>query len=114
LEEFFNFEGAGDEDLDEEEERMNPPLNPQPLLPAQLTSEDQVHPLIDHFNTRKVLWDLAHSQNTHQLLHRSMATEEVSIRNQFLEGTIKGVKTVGFVMQIHPSRLCDANDNGGI
>ncbi|POS83034.1 hypothetical protein EPUL_005847 [Erysiphe pulchra] len=64
------------------------------MCSPKTNTEDQIHPLISHFN-RGVVGSWRQKQNTHKLLHRNIVTPD-SLGfggNRFIEGTLKGVKS---------------------
>ncbi|KAK2629109.1 hypothetical protein QTJ16_002212 [Diplocarpon rosae] len=68
-----------------------PPLS-TPARPITAKSEEQVHPLIDHFSSG-VVGSFRFNQNRHQLLNRtSVTSESLAFGSSHLEGTIRGVK----------------------
>lgn len=63
-----------------------------PARPTTARSEDQVHPLLDHFSSGTV-GAFRFNQNRHQLLNRTSVTREsLAFGNSVMEGTIRGVK----------------------
>ncbi|CZT06424.1 uncharacterized protein RAG0_12136 [Rhynchosporium agropyri] len=63
-----------------------------PARPTTARSEDQVHPLLDHFRGGNV-GAFRINQNRHQLLHRTSVTHDsLAFGNSYMEGTIRGVK----------------------
>ncbi|CAL3972033.1 hypothetical protein PZA11_005255 [Diplocarpon coronariae] len=68
------------------------PPSSTPARPTTAKSEEQVHPLIDHFSSG-VVGSFRFNQNRHQLLNRSSVTREsLAFGSSHLEGTIRGVK----------------------
>lgn len=66
----------------------------QPSTPgrAKATSEDQVHPLLDHFNNG-IVGAFRHNQNRHKLISRNAATQEsLAFSGPFGHGAIRGFK----------------------
>jgi hypothetical protein len=64
-----------------------------PARPTTARSEDQVHPLLAHFN-KGVVGSFRRNQNRHQLLTRNSASREsLAFGGTHLEGTIRGVKS---------------------
>ncbi|KAI1001270.1 hypothetical protein K3495_g6929 [Podosphaera aphanis] len=97
LDEFINFES--DQDTTSDNEIQTTPMPVDTDIPPTQSRHDNslgedIHPLIPHFN-RGVVGSWRQKQNTHQLLHRNIATPESLAfgGNQFMEGTLKGVKS---------------------
>jgi len=63
-----------------------------PVRPTTATSEDQVHPLLGHFE-RGVVGAFRRNQTRHQLLSRNVASEDsLAFSAPFRQGTIRGIK----------------------
>ncbi|RKF59416.1 hypothetical protein OnM2_060030 [Erysiphe neolycopersici] len=95
LDEFINFEPDESSFSTREAESSHIDVNTTTSICSSKTNtEDQIHPLISHFN-RGVVGSWRQKQNTHKLLHRNIVTPD-SIGfggNRFMEGTLKGVKS---------------------
>lgn len=99
LDEFINFESDENTGSDENQEVQSSDFaGARNSLPNKANlistiSENQVHPLLSHFN-RGVVGSWRQKQNIHQLLHRNIASPDSLAfgGNQFMEGTLKGVK----------------------
>lgn len=95
LDEFINFEPDDNSFNTREAESSHIDVNTTASLCSSKTNtEDQIHPLISHFN-RGVVGSWRQKQNTHKLLHRNIVTPD-SLGfggNRFMEGTLKGVKS---------------------
>ncbi|KAI6244812.1 hypothetical protein HI914_06832 [Erysiphe necator] len=96
LDEFINFESDESSfNVREPEPSNNTDVNNNVSTSSSKTNdEDQVHPLISHFN-RGVVGSWRQKQNTHKLLHRNIVTPDSLAfgGNRFMEGTLKGVKS---------------------
>ena len=101
IDDLLNF---GNQDSDDEEEAdpsdeaqtgaEDTPGAPSstPARPTTARSEDQVHPLLDHFSSGTV-GAFRFNQNRHQLLNRTSVTREsLAFGSAHMEGTIRGVK----------------------
>ncbi|KAH6724713.1 hypothetical protein DL95DRAFT_125603 [Leptodontidium sp. 2 PMI_412] len=101
IDDLLNF---GNQDSDDEEEAEPSDESPTgaedtpgapsstPARPTTARSEDQVHPLLDHFSSGTV-GAFRFNQNRHQLLNRTSVTREsLAFGNAHMEGTIRGVK----------------------
>ncbi|KAL2076160.1 hypothetical protein VTL71DRAFT_1103 [Oculimacula yallundae] len=96
--------GTNDSDEEEGADRSDEsPTGPEdtpgapsstPARPTTARSEDQVHPLMDHFNASSgIVGAFRFNQHRHQLLNRSSVTHEsLAFGNTHMEGTIRGVK----------------------
>lgn len=93
----------GDDDTDDENNEVEqssdadatstPAPSSTPARPTTARSEDQVHPLLDHFD-KGVVGSFRRNQNRHQLLTRNSASREsLAFGGTHLEGTIRGVKS---------------------
>lgn len=100
LDEFINFESDENTKCDEnQEEQSSDSAEARNTIPKKTNvisniSDNQVHPLLSHFN-RGVVGSWRQKQNIHQLLHRNIASPDSLAfgGNQFMEGTLKGVKS---------------------
>lgn len=93
----------GDDDTDDENNEVEqssdadatstPAPSSTPARPTTARSEDQVHPLLDHFD-KGVVGSFRRNQNQHQLLTRNSASRDsLAFGGTHLEGTIRGVKS---------------------
>lgn len=97
LDEFINFESDNDSDFHTGAAEPLSDCADANITVSRHTSrngEDQIHPLISHFN-RGVVGSWRQKQNTHKLLNRNIVSQDSLAfgGNQFMEGTIKGVKS---------------------
>lgn len=100
LNEFFAFDDAdiGDDEGEGVEESSESPVgdvdpSSTPARPTTARSEDQVHPLLDHFD-KGVVGSFRRNQNRHQLLTRNIASRDsLAFGGSHLDGTIRGVKS---------------------
>lgn len=99
IDDLLNF---GDQYSDDEEEAEPSDESPTgaedgapsstPARPTTARSEDQVHPLLNHFSAGTV-GAFRFNQNRHQLLNRTSVTREsLAFGSAHMEGTIRGVK----------------------
>ncbi|KUJ07664.1 uncharacterized protein LY89DRAFT_601204 [Mollisia scopiformis] len=100
LNEFFSFDAAEveDEKGEDNEPSSDSPggdidASSTPARPTTARSEDQVHPLLDHFD-KGVVGSFRRNQNRHQLLTRNIASRDsLAFGGSHLDGTIRGVKS---------------------
>lgn len=98
VEDFLEFgEEESDNDQAEEAEQSSDSLghapSSTPARPTTARSEDQVHPLLDHFD-KGVVGSFRRNQNRHQLLTRNIASRDsLAFGGTHLDGTIRGVKS---------------------
>lgn len=104
VEDFLEFgeETSGDENGHEVEASSDSPGTVVPCSapalsssaqPTTIRSEDQVHPLLDHFD-KGVVGSFRRNQNRHQLLTRNIASRDsLAFGGPHLDGTIRGVKS---------------------
>ncbi|KAH8652636.1 hypothetical protein BGZ60DRAFT_181815 [Tricladium varicosporioides] len=99
LEDFLNFGGQSSEsDNDDDDQDPSPSsdtmeLSSTPARPTTATSEDQVHPLLNHFNSNDVVGAFRRNQNRHQLLTRNaLSSEALAFSGPFGQGTLRGIK----------------------
>ncbi|RDW70374.1 hypothetical protein BP5796_08771 [Coleophoma crateriformis] len=83
------------EAVDEEDDSENTtadPLSSTPARPRTANEEDQVHPLLNHFNSG-VVGAFRRNQTRHQLLSRNAATREsLAFSGPYRQGTLRGIK----------------------
>jgi hypothetical protein len=99
VEDFLEFgeeESDNDQGVDAEQSSDSPGGDVPSSTPARPTtarSEDQVHPLLDHFD-KGVVGSFRRNQNRHQLLTRNVASRDsLAFGGTHLDGTIRGVKS---------------------
>lgn len=101
IDDLLNFGNQPSDDEEEPERSDDAPTGAEdatgapsstPARPTTARSEDQVHPLLDHFSNGTV-GSFRFNQNRHQLLNRTSVTREsLAFGNSHMEGTIRGVK----------------------
>ncbi|CAG8955445.1 hypothetical protein HYFRA_00010311 [Hymenoscyphus fraxineus] len=101
LDDFFKFsegESSDDEGGDGDNQDPSPssdaaePSSLTPKRPATATSEDQAHPLLDHFEVRNV-GSFRKNQNLHtQLTRHAVSSDALAFSGPYGVGTLKGIK----------------------
>lgn len=99
INDLFNFGGdtSGDEGEEASDEsptgaEETPAPSSTPARPTTARSEDQVHPLLDHFS-KGVVSSFRFAQDRHQLLSStSVSRESLAFGNPHMDGTLRGVK----------------------
>jgi hypothetical protein len=89
-------ESSGDENGEEVDPSSDSPTGVEPsstpARPTTATSEDRVHPLLNHFNSG-VVGAFRRNQNRHQLLSRNTESREsLAFSGPYRNGTIRGIK----------------------
>jgi hypothetical protein len=90
----FGDETSDGEGLVEEEDSSTSPTDipSTPLRPTTASSEDQVHPLLNHLD-RGVVGAFRSNQSRHQLLMRNAASREsLAFSGPYRQGTLRGIK----------------------
>jgi hypothetical protein len=79
--------------VEEEDSSASPTdMSSTPLRPTTASSEDQVHPLLNHLD-RGLVGAFRRNQSRHQLLTRSVASREsLAFSGPYGEGTLRGIK----------------------
>ncbi|KAE8441766.1 hypothetical protein EG329_004324 [Mollisiaceae sp. DMI_Dod_QoI] len=86
-------ENENGEEVEQSSDAATPAPSSTPARPTTARSEDQVHPLLDHFE-KGVVGSFRRNQNRHQLLTRNIATRDsLAFGGAHLDGTIRGVKS---------------------
>lgn len=100
VEDFLNF---GEETSDEEEDgneredddntsTIAEPPSSTPARPTTASSEDQVHPLLNHFNNG-IVGAFRRNQNRHHLLSCNAASRDsLAFSGPYRQGTLRGIK----------------------
>jgi hypothetical protein len=99
VEDFLNFgeESSADEDVEAEDPSSDSPAtaaepSSTPARPTTATSEDQIHPLLNHFNSG-VVGAFRRNQTRHQLLSRNTESHaSLAFQGPHRTGTIRGIK----------------------
>lgn len=100
IEDFLNFgeassdeEGAnGREEEDDNTSTMAEPPSSTPARPTTASSEDQVHPLLTHFNSG-IVGAFRRNQNRHHLLSSNAASRDSLVfSGPYRQGTLRGIK----------------------
>jgi len=100
IEDFLNFgevtsdeEGAADGGEEEDiTSTIAEPPSSTPARPTTATSEDQVHPLLNHFNSG-IVGAFRRNQNRHHLLSSNAASRDSLVfSGPYRQGTLRGIK----------------------
>jgi hypothetical protein len=90
----FGEETSDDEGLVQEEDSSASPtdMSSTPLRPTTASSEDQVHPLLNHLD-RGLVGAFRQNQSRHQLLTRNAASQDsLAFSGPYGQGTLRGIK----------------------
>ncbi len=90
----FGDETSDEECPVEEEDSSASPgdMSSTPIRPTTASSEDQIHPLLNHLD-RGLVGAFRRNQSRHQLLTRNAASREsLAFSGPFGEGTLRGIK----------------------
>jgi hypothetical protein len=90
---FGDGSSAGEEEEDPSPSSDTAEPTSTPARPTTATSEDQVHPLLNHFNNPSVVGAFRSHQNLHQLMTRDdVSQDSLAFSGPYQQGTLKGIK----------------------